>query len=132
MSFTGIQATVDFYTAQEAYLTNEMTDIMMKITRASKDTTKLTEETGEQKDAVREAYDPDSAEYKDAMDQIQDDYDFKLAEITEWESELETQKDELETEIKATKSYEESFTSMLKQNVSNDFKYAGSSSTTTT
>lgn len=130
MSFTGIQATVDFYTQQEAYLTNEMTDIMMRITRASKDTTKLTEETNEQKDAVREAYDPKSDEYKEAMSQIQDDYDLKLAEITEWESELETKKDELETEIKATKSYEESFTSMLKQNVASDFKYGGSSSTT--
>lgn len=131
MSFTGIQATVDFYTAQEGYLTNEMTDIMMKITRASKDTTKLTEETSEQKDEVRQAYDPKSDEYKEAMSQIEDDYELKLAEITEWESELQTKKDELETEIKATTSYEQSFTSMLKQNVSNDFKYAGSSTTTT-
>lgn len=124
MSFVGIQATVDFYTQQEADLTNQLTDIMTNITQASRETTDLVKETSDKKDAVRNNYDSDSPEYDEAMDEVQDDYELKLAEITEWESELETKKNNLETQVKEATSYKESFQSALKSNVQSDFKFA--------
>jgi Siphovirus Gp157. len=129
MSFTGIQAVVDFYTMQEANLTNQMTDIMMAITRASGEIAGIAIDFRDQRNAVRNAYNRDSSAYKDAMDEIQDDYELKLAEITAWESELETKKDALEAEIKATSSYKDSFQQALKQNIQSDFKYGDTSTT---
>lgn len=125
MSFVGVQATVNFYTEREADLTNELSDIMTNITQATKQISNITEDEANQKGEVRDKYDPDSDEYEEAMDKIKDEHTMKLAEISEWESELETQKQALETEIKATTSYKESFMAVLKQNVQKDFKYGG-------
>lgn len=127
MSFTGIQATVDFYSVRETDLTNQLTDIMMAITRASRDTSDLTEEINEKKDAVRCNYDPDSGAYEEAMEEIEENYQCQLAEITEWESDLEVKKQALETEMKMTSSYKDSFMSALKTNIQKDFKYGGAS-----
>ncbi|MDD3436059.1 MAG: hypothetical protein PHC64_02795 [Candidatus Gastranaerophilales bacterium] len=125
MAFTGIQATINFYTQQESDLTNELTDIMTDITGASRKMTKLVQKTSELKQIAREECYSEE-DYDEVMDAIQDDYELELAKITEWESELEIRKEQLETEIKATSSYKESFKSALKQNVQSDFKYAQS------
>lgn len=128
MSYAGIQATVNFYTIREADLTNELTDIMMNITAASGETTDLVQSTNDQKDTVRSTYDANSTEYTTKMSEINDTYNLKLAQISDWESQLETKKQTLETEIQATTSYKESFNSALKQNIQKDFKYGDSGS----
>lgn len=125
MSFVGVQATVNFYTEREADLTNQLTDIMTNITQATKQISNITEDEANQKGDVRDKYDPDTDEYDEAMEKINDEHAIKLAEISEWESELETQKQAIETELKATTSYKESFMAVLKQNVQKDFKYGG-------
>lgn len=127
MSCSGIQATVNFYTAREADLTHDLTDIMMDITLATKESSKIIAETTNNRAAVKEQYESGTDEYDEAMQAVQDDYNLKLADITAWESELETQKETMETEIQATKSYKDSFTEVLKQNIKTDFKYGQSS-----
>ena len=128
MSYAGIQATVNFYTLREADLTNELTNIMTNITQASGDSMDLVQSTNQSKAEVRNTYTPGTSEYEAQMAQINDGYDLKLAQITDWEKELETKKQTLETEIQATTSYKESFKSSLKQNIQKDFKYGGGSS----
>ena len=129
MSYAGIQATVNFYTMREADLTNELSDIMTSITQASGQTTDLVTSTNDQKSVVRNSAAPDSTEYKTQMDQISGQYEVKLAQITDWESQLETRKQALETEIQATTSYKESFKTALKQNIQKDYKYGGGAAT---
>lgn len=123
MSYAGIQATVNFYTLREADLTNELTEIMTSITQASSETMDIVESTNESKADVRNTYESGTSEYEAQMEQINDDYDIKLAQITDWEKELEAKKQVLETEIQATTSYKESFKSALKQNIQKDYKY---------
>lgn len=123
MAYTGIQATVDFYIVREADLTNEITDILTSMTRASKDCANLATNTAAERNEVRSEYDPGTDEYKDAMDDVNSKYQTKLSEINAWESELETQKQSLETELKATTTSKESFQAALKQNVTTDSKY---------
>ena len=123
MAFVGIQQTINLYSMQQASLTNELSDILMEITDASSQGTKLVKETNSKKAAVKEEYDTDDTEYDVQMSEIEDEYELKLAEITEWESELEVKKENMETEIQAITSYKDSFTSALKQNVQKDFKY---------
>lgn len=127
MSCSGIQATVNFYTAREADLTHDLTDIMMDITLATKESSKLVADTTNERAAVKEQYEQGSDDYKEAMQAVEDEYNLKLADITAWESELETKKETMETEIQATKSYKDSFTEVLKQNIKTDFTYGKSS-----
>lgn len=126
MTVAGLESTVQFYTSREADLTSELSNIMFDITQASKDSAKLAQQTGDKRKAVKETYDYGTEEYDDAMDEVQQEYQLELAQITEWETELETKKNCLETEIQAVNSYKESFTSALKQNVQTDFKYGQS------
>lgn len=125
MSYAGIQSTVNLCTMREADLTNQLTDIMTEITRACKDTSKLAEVASASREAVKGEYSPDSTEYEQAMDDIQEEYELNLAQISSWESELEAQKEEKETEIQATGAYKESFMSALKQNIQKDYKFGG-------
>lgn len=127
MSCAGIQTTVDFYSMRESDLTNQLGDILMNITRASRDTYDLTEEFNGKKKTVRSNYDPDSTAYKKAMEEINEEYECQLAQITEWESDLEVRKNALETEIKMTSTYKDDFKSILKTNIQKEFKYGGAS-----
>lgn len=130
MSFTGIEATINFYTQQESDLTNQVTDILFEITQASKKSRALVVETTNQRQSVRDEFDSDTTDpgYDTAMSEINDEYQLKLSDISAWESELETKKDTIETSLKTATSYKESLLSMLKQNVQKDFKYGQSAS----
>lgn len=125
MASTGLLDTVNLYTMREADLTNQLSDIVMSINRASKDSMKLLDKTGKEKSEVREQYETGSDEYKDAMQEVQDEYEYSLAKINQWESELEVKKENLETEIKATTVAKEGFQAALKQNVTKDHQYGG-------
>lgn len=125
MAFTGIQATVNLYTMQEAELTNRLSDIMQDITAASSQSTDLLKSVGDQKNEIKNEYpDTDSDAYKNAMDEVNYKYELELSRINQWETQLETEKSQLETEIQATSQYKESFMSVLKNNVQKSFKYA--------
>lgn len=137
MAFTGIQGTIDFYTQQEADLTNQITDILMSETLASRETTEIANQSVNQRTMVKNEYTSSDGQitniqgYDDAMADIQDNYQLQLAKISSWESELQTKQQQLETQLKAITSYKESFMGVLKQNVQKSFKYgdgSGSSS----
>lgn len=131
MAFAGLQTTVNLYTLQEADLTNRIADIMENITRAGAKSNEILEAENEKKSAVRQKAEndktyADSTQYDSDMSAIEDDFELQLSEISQWEKELETQKDSLETELQATTAYKESFTAALKQNVQKSFKFGGS------
>jgi len=124
MSFSGIQATINFYTVQQADLTNQLTDIMQNITAAGSQTSAIADKTSKQRSLVEETLSSGTDEYQNEMNNIENDYELELSKINSWESQLEVKKQQLETQLQATTSYKESFTSALKQNVQADFKYA--------
>lgn len=125
MAFTGIQTTIDFYTQRESELTNKITEILMSETMASRETSQIASDSIDKRTVVENTYQghTDNPGYSAAMAEIQDEYQLQLAKITSWESELEVEQHNLETELKATTAYKESFQSVLKQNVQTSFKY---------
>ncbi len=129
MASTGLLETVNMYTRREADLTNQLSDIVLSINRASADSLKLLDETSSNKAAVREEYEAGSDAYKEAMAEVQDDYEYGLAVINQWESELTFEKENLETQIKATTIAKEGFQAALKQNVTKDHQYGGTGGT---
>jgi len=125
MSFAGIQATVNLYTMEESSLTYQLSEMMMNLVRASSKTTEVGENYADIKAEInKNAKDNTSYDPTSDLAQAKDNYELELAKMNEWETELEAKKQVIETDLKSTTSYKESFVSMLKQNVQKDFKYA--------
>lgn len=135
MTYAGILATVQLYQLEKADLTSQISDILMDITKASKKTSDyMDEETQKIRDLKKEygvdsgsstTSSSDSTEYKAALDEIETEYEAKLADVNTWEKELEMQKQNLQTELQATTSYLESFEKVLQENVKKDSTYGG-------
>lgn len=106
MAFAGLQTTVNLYTLQEADLTNRIADIMENITRAGAKSNSILEEENSKKSALRAKAESnktyaDSTQYDSDMSALEDDYELQLSQINQWEKELETQKESMETELQA-------------------------------
>lgn len=128
MSYSSVLATVNLYTAEADDLTYQLGDITMQITKASGKISTLATNATNKKAAIKQEAneDPDyadSVEYKQDLEDVQDDYNMKLEEINAWEKELEGKKTSMETRIQAIKSYKESYMSVLKENVKNDSNF---------
>ena len=143
MSYAGILATVNLYKTQKNDLTSDLSDILMNITDASRQSSTLMQQENEDKSYLREKYtttqgekEDDTtyelrkskadAELKDGMDEIESEFECQLEKISTWEAELEFQKQTKETEVQVTSSYLDSFTEVLKNNVKKDFTYGQS------
>lgn len=133
MAVAGIQETLILYTREQDSLQNQLTTIMGRITSATRNTTDLMEKTNEKRAYYTQKVtaDPnyaDTTEYKTESAAVENDYQLQLAEINSWESELEQQKSEKETQLKSVTSYIDSWNSLLKNNIKKDFTYGQSSS----
>ena len=123
MSIANLTGTILFCTAEKAELTTELDNIMSQITTATKKNSTVNNQNQQKRDSVKEQYEPDTTEYKTAMDDINQDYLLQTAEINAWESELDQQKVSIETKLKVVTAYQESFEGEVKQNVKKDFSY---------
>lgn len=133
MTIAALHGTLLLYTMEKADLTQRLMGIMDNINTATASTTDLMEQTNEKRayySAKAEANPTyaDSTTYKIEAQAVEDDYQLQLAEINSWETQLQQEKSQTETQLKVITSYEESFTSLLKNNVKKDFTYGSSSS----
>lgn len=135
MAYAGILATIEFYTARKDDLTSEISDIMLDINMATKESGDVAQEESKKKQnlldkAKSDSTYADSTEYEQDKQDLEDQYNARLEDINSWEKELEIQKQNLQTEVEATSAYLDSYTSMIKDNIKRDFTYgkgAGSS-----
>ncbi len=61
-------------------------------------------------------------DFEEEMDKIAAKYNDELAELTAWETALDNQITTKDAEIKEIEAYEQSFKSMLQNNIQEDFK----------
>jgi hypothetical protein len=123
MAYAGLLATVNLYTAEKADLTSQLSTIMESISRATGESSQISSDEASEQSALAAKYGTDSTEYEVANDELEHKYDAQLKAINAWESELQVQKQNLETQVQEVSSYLESFQSALKDNVKKDFKY---------
>ena len=67
-------------------------------------------------------------EYSEMLLELQNDHEFEMASINSWESELELQKENLETQLNEVSSYENTWQKLLQTNIKNEFAYGGTGS----
>lgn len=133
MAIAGVQNTLLLYTMEKADLTTQLTSIMNKLTLASSKQLGLMQKTTEKKAYYANYIEQnpqaaDTTEYQATIEAVEDDYELQLAEINNWEKQLETQQNSIETKLKVVTSYEESWNSVLKSNIKKDFTYGQSGS----
>lgn len=126
MASSGLLDTVNLYTRLEADFAHQVMDIVLDISDQTAKGTKLLEITNKLKAGVRGKYEAGSDAYKEAMEEIQDEYELSLSFINQWESELKAKKTNLETQAKCATQAKEGAQAMLKQNVPKDNTWGGS------
>ena len=128
MAIANIHESLLMYTKQKSKLNLKLSTVMMNILTATRKNAELQQEYAER---VSEAYfDPswggemgDTPEYQMVLRQYESEHQFELAQLDAWESELELQKNNLETRINEITTYESNCQKMLQSNIKNDFSY---------
>ncbi len=128
MAIANIQESLLMYTKQKSTLNLKLSTVMMNILTATRKNAELQQEYTER---ISDAYfDPawggaagDTPEYQMVLRQYENEHQFELAQLDAWESELELQKNNLETRINEITTYESNCQKMLQSNIKNDFSY---------
>lgn|SRR5574344_237996 len=126
MAISNIQETLLLYSKQKAQLAEKISDVSMNLLSASKKVASSQSKYNQELDNYYKKYyedDPDT--YQVLEEKLQNEHETELAELNSWETKLETDKDNLETQYNEIASYESSWTKLLQQNVKSDFTYGG-------
>ena len=127
MAISNIHETLLMYTKQKSAINEKLSDVMFNMVSASRKTADLQQQYNQKlQDAY---YDPDygygTGEYMVIIEQYENDHEFELSTLEAWESELELEKNNLETQLNEITSFENSWTKLLQTNIKSDFSYGG-------
>ncbi len=127
MAVSNLHERLLFFTQQKSIINTKLSNIQMQQLSASKS---VASKQQEYNNKISELYyDPDygygTDEYSEMLLQLQNDHEFELANINAWESELEVQKENLETQLNEINGYESAWQKLLLSNIKNEFMYGG-------
>ena len=130
MSIANLQEKLLFYTRQKSRINLQLSNIQMNQLSATRSSTTKQQEYNQKLSALY--YDEDHGygtdEYSEMLLELQNDHEFEMASINSWESELELQKENLETQLNEVSSYENTWQKLLQTNIKNEFTYGGTGS----
>ena len=128
MSISNLQEKLLFYTQQKSRISSKLSDIQMRQLSATRSNATAQQEYNEKLRALYydEEYGYGTDEYSEILLELQNDHEFELASINAWESELDLQKENLETQLNEISGYESAWQKLLLSNIKNDFLYGGS------
>lgn len=125
MSIANFQEKMIFFTKQKSMLNSQLSDIQMQQLSATKKTATSQMEYNETLQEVYYEYGYGSEEYAEIIVELQNDHEFKMANLTAWESNLEARKDAVETQLNEITNYENSWQKLLANNIKSEFSYGG-------
>lgn len=130
MSIANLQEKLLFYTRQKSRINLQLSNVQMNQLSATRSSATKQQEYNQKLSALY--YDEDHGygtdEYSEMLLELQNDHEFEMASINSWESELELQKENLETQLNEVSSYENTWQKLLKTNIKNEFTYGGTGS----
>lgn len=122
MAISNIQETLLLYTKQKAMINGQLGDVMFNIMSATRQNADAQQKYNDtQQELYYEYYGTD--EYQDMVEMAENDHELALANLQSWESQLELQKNNLETKLNEVTTFESSWTKLLQTNIKNDFSY---------
>lgn len=130
MSIANLQEKLLFYTRQKSRINLQLSNVQMNQLSATRSSATKQQEYNQKLSALY--YDEDHGygtdEYSEILLELQNDHEFEMASINSWESELELQKENLETQLNEVSSYENTWQKLLQTNIKNEFAYGGTGS----
>lgn len=127
MSIANLQEKLLFYTRQKSQINLQLSNIQMNQLSATRSSATKQQEYNQKLSDLY--YDEDHGygtdEYSEMLLELQNDHEFEMASINSWESELELQKENLETQLNEVSSYENTWQKLLQTNIKNEFTYGG-------
>ncbi len=130
MSIANLQEKLLFYTRQKSRINLQLSNVQMNQLSATRSSATKQQEYNQKLSALY--YDEDHGygtdEYSEMLLELQNDHEFEMASINSWESELELQKENLETQLNEVSSYENTWQKLLQTNIKNEFTYGGTGS----
>jgi hypothetical protein len=130
MAISNFQEKLLFYTKQKSQISMQISDVQMKQLSASKSVQTEQQEYNAQLSALYydEDYGYGTDEYQEMLLELQNEHEFELASINSWESELDIEKENLETQLNEITTYETTWQKLLSTAIKNDFSYGGTGS----
>ena len=126
MAISNIHDTLLLYTKQKALINDKLSTNMMDLLNSSKQTAQEQSLYNTKMDNIYyNYYENDQDTYELLVEQLQQDHELKLANLNSWESELEVEKNNLETQLNEITTFESTWTKLLQTNLKNDFSYGG-------
>lgn len=127
MSIANLQEKLLFFTQQKSRLNNQLSNIQMQQLSATRQSS--TSQMAYNEKLQNLYYDPEigygTEEYTEVLLVLQNDHEFEMASLTAWESELEAQKETIETQLNEVQNYENSWQKLLANNIKVEFTYGG-------
>lgn len=127
MTISNLQESLLFYTQQKSRISSSLADVQMRQLSATRTSATKQQEYNAKLSALYydEQYGYGTDEYSEILLQLQSDHEFEMANINAWESELELQKENLETQLNEISGYEAAWQKLLVSNIKNDFVFGG-------
>lgn len=130
MSIANFQEKLLFYTKQKSQLSLQLSDVQLKQLSASKSVQTKQQEFNAQLSSLYydEEFGYGTDAYSEMLLQLQNEHEFELASINAWESQLDIEKESLETQINEIQTYETTWQKLLQAAIKADFVYGGAGS----
>lgn len=127
MAIANFQEKLLFYTQQKSRIGLQLSDVQMKQLSASKTIQTKQQEFNAKLSALYydEEFGYGTDEYAEMLLELQNEHEFELASINSWESQLDIQKENLETQLNEIQSYENTWQKLLMSAIKTDFVYGG-------
>lgn len=127
MAISNLQEKLLFYTQQKSRISTELSNVQMDQLSATKQTATKQQEYNAQLSALYydDEYGYGTDAYSELLVELQNEHEFELASINSWESQLEIQKENLETQLNEIQAYENTWQKLLLTAIKNDFVYGG-------
>lgn len=127
MTISNFQEKLLFYTQQKSRISMQLSDVQMKQLASSKNVQTKQQEFNAKLSALYydEEFGYGTDAYQEMLVQLQNEHEFELASINSWESQLDIEKENLETQLNEIQSYESTWQKLLQAAIKTDFVYGG-------
>lgn len=128
MSIANLQEKLLFFTRQKSLISKKLSDVQMRQLEATKQIQQKQQQFNAELSALYyDYYAEEPALYSQMYEALVEDHQFELSTINSWESQLELEKEQYETQLNEITNYENSWQKLLAQNIKVEFTYGGNS-----
>ena len=127
MAISNLHEKLLFFTMQKSKYSSKLSDIQMKQLSASQAAIQKQQEYNQKLSALYydEEFGYGTDEYAEMLLELQNEHEFELASLNSWESQLDLEKETVETQLNEVTQYEASWQKLLQQNIKVEFSYGG-------